>query len=167
MSLVGAIISAFFNAWLLNIENNPLILLHFVVPILMIFLAVLALGYRSKRTKLDSLPQIDQRKEKFVIPNDFLSREVESINKEDYRHFLDPMIDDLMNMDTILKELNALKKRFSKYERMSQSNNPKRREMGLKRERQVFDDILKLYKRAGDLKFTSVEVETREKGRIL
>ncbi len=167
MSLFGSIIGAFFSAWVQNIIHNPLIILHFFVPIIMIFVAMLAVEHRSRKTRLDAPPTIDQKKEKFVVPDDFLNSELDSIKNEDYRHFIDPMVNDLETMTNIINELKVLKGRFARFEKMSQSTNQRRRKSGLQGQRKVFNDILELYKKAGNLKFTTVEVETIERRRIL
>lgn len=167
MSLIGSIIGAFFSAWIQNIIRDPLIILHFLVPIIMIFVAMLAVEHRSKKTKVDALPTIEQKKEKFVLPDDFLNRELDSIKSEDYRHFLDPMVDDLEGMRNIVNELKVLRHSFARFEKMSESTNQRRRKKGMEGQRKVFNDILELYRKAGNMKFGTVEAETTERRRIL
>ena len=124
MSILSNAIGYFFGIWMENIRAYPLLLFRFLIPVLLIFGATFSLQRRSRKTKIDSLPTLEQKREKFIVPNDFFNRELEFIKNDDYRHYLNPILKEMERMETIRQNLKILMKRYSKYESMSQSRYP-------------------------------------------
>ncbi len=150
-----------------NIRAYPLLLFRFLIPIVLIFGATFSLQRRSRKTKIDSLPTLEQKREKFIVPTDFFNRELEFIKNDDYRHYLNPILKEMDNMETIRQNLKILMKRYSKYENMSQSSYSRRKKKGLELRNKTFNQILETYAQVKKLKFSTVEMEKMEKGRVL
>ncbi len=150
-----------------NIRAYPLLLFRFLIPIVLIFGATFSLQRRSRKTKIDSLPTLEQKREKFIVPTDFFNRELEFIKNDDYRHYLNPILKEMDNMETIRQNLKILMKRYSKYENMSQSSYSRRKKKGLELRNETFNQILETYAQVKKLKFSTVEMEKMEKGRVL
>jgi hypothetical protein len=153
--------------WMQNIRAYPLLLFRFLIPILLIFGATFSLQRRSRKTKIDSLPTLEQKREKFIVPTDFFNRELEFIKNDDYRHYLNPILKEMDKMETIRQNLKILMKRYSKYENMSQSSYSRRKKKGLQLRNETFNQILETYAQVKKLKFSTVEIEKMEKGRVL
>jgi hypothetical protein len=153
--------------WMQNIRAYPLLLFRFLIPIVLIFGATFSLQRRSRKTKIDSLPTLEQKREKFIVPTDFFNRELEFIKNDDYRHYLNPILKEMDNMETIRQNLKILMKRYSKYENMSQSSYSRRKKKGLELRNETFNQILETYAQVKKLKFSTVEMEKMEKGRVL
>jgi hypothetical protein len=150
-----------------NIRAYPLLLLRFLIPIVLIFGATFSLQRRSRKTKIDSLPTLEQKREKFIVPTDFFNRELEFIKNDDYRHYLNPILKEMENMERIREQLKILMKQYSKYESMSQSSYSRRKKKGLELRKQTFNRILETYAQVKKLKFSIVEIEKMEQGRVL
>ena len=153
--------------WMQNIRAYPLLLFRFLIPIVLIFGATFSLQRRSRKTKIDSLPTLEQKREKFIVPTDFFNRELEFIKNDDYRHYLNPILKEMEKMETIRQNLKILMKRYSKYENMSQSSYSRRKKRGLELRNETFNQILETYAQVKKLKFSTVEIEKMEKGRVL
>ena len=153
--------------WMQNIRAYPLLLFRFLIPIVLIFGATFSLQRRSRKTKIDSLPTLEQKREKFIVPTDFFNRELEFIKNDDYRHYLNPILKEMEKMETIRQNLKILMKRYSKYENMSQSSYSRRKKKGLELRNETFNQILETYAQVKKLKFSTVEMEKMEKGRVL
>ena len=167
MSILSSVIGYFFGMWMQNIRAYPLLLFRFLIPIVLIFGATFSLQRRSRKTKIDSLPTLEQKREKFIVPTDFFNRELEFIKNDDYRHYLNPILKEMDNMETIRQNLKILMKRYSKYENMSQSSYSRRKKKGLELRNETFNQILETYAQVKKLKFSTVEMEKMEKGRVL
>ncbi|MHB1811598.1 MAG: hypothetical protein ACYCPR_04205 [Thermoplasmataceae archaeon] len=167
MSALSSVIGYFFGIWVQNIRAYPLLLLRFLIPIVLIFGATFSLQRRSRKTKIDSLPTLEQKREKFIVPTDFFNRELEFIKNDDYRHYLNPILKEMENMERIREQLKILMKQYSKYESMSQSSYSRRKKKGLELRNQTFNKILETYAQVKKLKFSTVEIEKMEKGRVL
>ena len=167
MSILSNAIGYFFGIWMENIRAYPLLLFRFLIPVLLIFGATFSLQRRSRKTKIDSLPTLEQKREKFIVPNDFFNRELEFIKNDDYRHYLNPILKEMERMETIRQNLKILMKRYSKYESMSQSSYSRRKKKGLQLRNETFNQILETYAQVKKLKFSTVEIEKMEKGRVL
>lgn len=167
MSALSSVIGYFFGIWVQNIRAYPLLLLRFLIPIVLIFGATFSLQRRSRKTKIDSLPTLEQKREKFIVPTDFFNRELEFIKNDDYRHYLNPILKEMENMERIREQLKILMKQYSKYESMSQSSYSRRKKKGLELRKQTFNRILETYAQVKKLKFSIVEIEKMEKGRVL
>lgn len=167
MSALSSVIGYFFSIWVQNIRAYPLLLFRFLIPIVLIFGATFSLQRRSRKTKIDTLPTLEQKREKFVVPKDFFNRELEFIKNDDYRHYLNPILREMDNMEKIRDQLKFLMKMYSKYENMSQSSYLRRRKKGLELRNQTFNQILELYAQVKKLKFSTVEIEKMEKERVL
>ncbi len=167
MSALSSVIGYFFGIWVQNIRAYPLLLLRFLIPIVLIFGATFSLQRRSRKTKIDSLPTLEQKREKFIVPTDFFNRELEFIKNDDYRHYLNPILKEMENMERIREQLKILMKQYSKYESMSQSSYSRRKKKGLELRKQTFNRILETYAQVKKLKFSIVEIEKMEKWRVL
>ncbi len=167
MSALSSVIGYFFGIWVQNIRAYPLLLLRFLIPIVLIFGATFSLQRRSRKTKMDSLPTLEQKREKFIVPTDFFNRELEFIKNDDYRHYLNPILKEMENMERIREQLKILMKQYSKYESMSQSSYSRRKKKGLELRKQTFNRILETYAQVKKLKFSIVEIEKMEKWRVL
>ena len=167
MSILSSAIGYFFSMWMQNIRAYPLLLFRFLIPIVLIFGATFSLQRRSRKTKIDSLPTLEQKREKFIVPTDFFNRELEFIKNDDYRHYLNPILKEMEKMETIRQNLKILMKRYSKYENMSQSSYSRRKKRGLELRNETFNQILETYAQVKKLKFSTVEIEKMEKGRVL
>ena len=167
MSILNSAIGYFFGMWMQNIRAYPLLLFRFLIPIVIIFGATFSLQRRSRKTKIDSLPTLEQKREKFIVPTDFYNRELEFIKNNDYRHYLNPILKEMDKMETIRQNLKILMKRYSKYENMSQSSYSRRKKKGLELRNETFNQILETYAQVKKLKFSTVEMEKMEKGRVL
>ena len=167
MSALSSVIGYFFGIWVQNIRAYPLLLLRFLIPIVLIFGATFSLQRRSRKTKMDSLPTLEQKREKFIVPTDFFNRELEFIKNDDYRHYLNPILKEMENMERIREQLKILMKQYSKYESMSQSSYSRRKKKGLELRKQTFNRILETYAQVKKLKFSIVEIEKMEQGRVL
>ncbi|MCL5802532.1 MAG: hypothetical protein M1529_01790 [Candidatus Thermoplasmatota archaeon] len=167
MSALSSVIGYFFGIWVQNIRAYPLLLLRFLIPIVLIFGATFSLQRRSRKTKIDSLPTLEQKREKFIVPTDFFNRELEFIKNDDYRHYLNPILKEMENMERIREQLKILMKQYSKYESMSQSSYSRRKKKGLELRKQTFNRILETYAQVKKLKFSIVEIEKMEQGRVL
>ncbi|WP_393970632.1 hypothetical protein OXIME_000856 [Oxyplasma meridianum] len=167
MSILNSVIGTFLSIWVNNIRAYPLLLFRFLIPVILIFGATFSLQRRSRKTKLDSLPTIEQKREKFLVPKDFFNKELEFIKNDDYRHYLNPILKEMENMETIRRNLKILMKRYSKYENMSQSSYSRRKKKGLQLRNETFNQILETYGHVKKMKFSTVEIEQMEKERVL
>jgi len=167
LSILNSAIGYFFGMWMENIRAYPLLLFRFLIPVVLIFGVTFSLQRRSRKTKIDSLPTLEQKREKFLVPTDFFNRELEFIKNDDYRHYLNPILKEMERMEVIRQNLKILMKRYSKYENMSQSSYSRRKKKGLQLRNETFNQILETYAQVKKLKFSTVEIEKMEKGRVL
>lgn len=161
-SLIAQMASSFLN----NITHNPLFLLSFVVPVVMLFGTSVAIRHYSRKTKVDGPPTLEQKREKFVVPTDFFNREAAKIKADDYEYFLRPLTSEFESLMDFHEYFKSLRKQYRKYSAMSLSGRKKKRERGLEGKKKTFDDILKLYNQFRSNKFDRIEFEQDEE-RIL
>ena len=152
------LISDFFS----NVAHNPVFLLSFVVPILMLLFASIAIRHYSRKTKIDGPPSLEQKREKFVVPKDFFNRESERIRTDDYAYYLNPIAKEFHSLVEYDEYFKVLEKRYRKFQSMSNSTRKRRREAGLEGRKRTFNDILNLYNRLRSNKFEIVEFERDE-----
>lgn len=161
-SLLSQMISNFFN----NVQHDPIFLLSFIVPILFLLFSTVILRTFIRRTKIDGPPSLEQKRERFVIPRDFFSKETEKIRADDYEHFLRPLSNEFHALKDFQEYYKYLEKQYRRYVAMSRSSRKKRRKAGIEGRKKTFDDILNLYNRLRNTKFDIVEFEHEEE-RIL
>lgn len=159
-SIGTQMISDFFS----NVQHNPVFLLSFVVPILMLLFASVAIRRYSKKTKIDGPPSLEQKREKFVVPKDFFNRETDRIKTDDYAYFLSPIANEFHNLVEFDDYFRVLEKRYKKFRSMSNSARKKRKQAGIEGSKNTFNDILNLYNRLRSTKFEIVEFERDEEG---
>ncbi|MGP6220398.1 hypothetical protein [Caldiplasma sukawensis] len=75
------------NQIIQNYEKNPLIMLNFLIPVLVILLFFLAVRIRASLAKQDSIPDIDSKMESFETPDKNFEEEMNFVMKKDYDHF--------------------------------------------------------------------------------
>lgn len=149
-----------------NVVHNPVFLLSFIVPILLLLFSSIAIRMYSKRAKIDGPPTLEQKKEKFIIPKDFFNREVERVQAEDYVYFLRPLSNEFSSLRLYHDNFKILEKQYKRYVAMSHSARKKRRTAGEEGRKKTFNDILNLYNRLRNTRFDVVEFE-QEDERIL
>ncbi len=161
-SFYGQLASNFFS----NVTHNPVFLLSFVVPVIMLLVASIAIRHYSRKTKIDGPPTLEQKREKFIVPRDFFNREAEKIKTDDYEYFLGPIFSEFESLLNFHEYFKNLHKQYRKYVSMSQSGRKKKKQRGIEGRKKTFDDILKLYNQFRGNKFDRVEFE-QDEGRIL
>lgn len=158
-SLGSQLIGYFFT----NVEHNPIFLLSFVVPIVLLLISSIAIRRYAGKTKIDGPPTLEQKREKFVIPKDFFNREVEKISDDDYAYFLNPISREFMSLREYHEHFKLLEKQYRRYISMSQSSRKKRKQAGNDGRKKTFDDILNLYNKFRNTKFEIVEFEQEDR----
>lgn len=151
--------SDFFN----NISHNPIFLLSFVVPILLLLFASFAMRRYTRKTRIDGPPSLEQKREKFIIPRDFFARETEKILADDYAHFLNPITREFESLKEYHEYFKALEKRYRRYVAMSRSSRKKRKKAGMDGRKKTFDDILNLYNQLRSNNFDIIEFEQEDR----
>lgn len=157
-SIEAQLISDFFT----RIQHDPVFLLSFVVPVLMLLFASIAMRLYSRRTKIDGPPTLEQKREKFVVPKDFFNRETDRVKRDDYAYFLNPIASEFHTLVEFDDYFRILEKRYKKFRTMSNSGRKKRREAGIEGAKNTFNDILNLYNRLRTTKFEIVEFERND-----
>ncbi len=148
-----------------NVSAYPLLILRFLVPVLLLFVATLAVQRVSKKEKIDSAPTVEQKREQFVTPDDFFNREVEFIKKDDYEHYLQPMEIEFKRIRETLEQFKVLDKLYKKYDARTNSPYKKRRNRAMTLRKEVFEQIMDLYNYLRQLKLSVVEYEVKEEER--
>lgn len=157
-SIEAQLISNFFT----NLQHNPWFLLSFVVPVVMLLIASIAIRRYSKKTKIDGPPTLEQKREKFVVPKDFFNRETDRVKSDDYAYFLKPIASEFHTLVEFDDYFRILERRYKKFRSMSNSGRKKRRKAGIEGAKNTFNDILNLYNRLRTMKFEIVEFETSD-----
>lgn len=158
-SIGSQFVSDFFS----NVQHNPIFLLSFVIPILMLLISSLAIRRYSRKTRIDGPPTLEQKKEKFVIPKDFFNKETDRIKSDDYAYFLSPISYEFRSLLEYHEYFKVLEKQYRRYLAMSQSSRKKRRKAGEEGKKRTFEDILNLYNRLRNSKFEIIEFEQEER----
>lgn len=161
-SIYAQLASNFFS----NVVHNPVFLLSFVVPIVMLIAASLAIRHYSRKTRIDGPPTLEQKREKFVVPRDFFNKEAEKIMLDDYEYFLKPITTQFESLKAFHEYFRSLQKQYRKYVAMSSSGRKRKRIRGMEGRKRTFDEILKLYNQFRGNKFDRIEFE-QEVERIL
>lgn len=76
-----------FNQIIQTYEKNPLIMLNFLIPVIIILLFFLAVRIRASFVNQDNIPDIDSKKERFETPDKNFEEEMNFVMKKDYDHF--------------------------------------------------------------------------------
>ena len=157
-SILAQMVSNFF----INLRQDPIFLMSFIVPILLLFISSALLRIYTRRTRIDGPPTLEQKRERFVIPKDFFNRETERIRSDDYEYFLKPLTKEFQALKDYQEYYKYLEKRYRKYISMSKSSRKKKKKEGIEGRKKTFDDILNLYNRLRNTKFDIVEFEQEE-----
>lgn len=160
---IGSVLLSLIEGFPSRVESNPLMLLSFIIPILIIWISSLSIRGFARRRKIDGPPTLEQRREKFVIPVDFFTSESEHVRKLDMDHFLDPIGADFDHIQEFPDYFQTLRKQYIKYSRMATSSRKKRKETGKRKQLETFNEILDLYNRLRRTRFDTVEFEEERK----
>lgn len=164
--MILSILSGFqgtFSTFESNVESYPLLLMRFLVPVVLLLIATLAVQRVSKKEKIDSAPTAEQKIEQFVTPDDFFNKEISHIGKDDYEHFLRPMEVEFKRIKEATEQFKVLNKLYKRYDARTRSTSRKRRKKALAMRREVFNQILELYNYIRQLKLEIVEYEDYER----
>lgn len=151
--------NGFFSTFESNVEAYPLILMRFLVPVIMLLIATLAVQRVSRKEKIDSSPTAEQKREHFVTPDDFFNQEMGHISRDDYQHFLRPMETEFKRVREAVEQFKVLDKLYRKYDARTRATSRKKRKKALEMRREVFNQILDLYNYVRQLKMTIVEYD--------
>lgn len=162
LSILGGF-QGFFSTFESNVEAYPLILMRFLVPVVILLIATLAVQRVSKKEKVDSAPTAEQKREQFVTPDDFFNREMEHIGNDDYEHFLKPMEIEFKRIRETSEQFKVLDKLYKKYDSKTRSTSRRRRKRALEMRREIFNQILELYNYMRQLRLEIVEYEEYER----
>ncbi len=162
----ASIIVEMVSGFLGKVTHNPIFLLSFLVPVVMLLATSIAVRHYSKKTKIDGPPTLEQKREKFIVPTDFFNREATRIKADDYEYFLRPLSAEFESLKDFHEYFKILQKQYRRYEAMSLSGRKKKRMRGLEGRKKTFDDILKLYNQFRGNRFDRIEFEQEEE-RIL
>lgn len=158
-------VSGGISTFVSNVEAYPLLLMRFLVPVVLLFVATLAVQFVSRREKVDSAPTTEQKREQFTIPDDFYNMEVAHIRKDDYGYFLKPMEIQFARIRETMEQFKALDKLYRKYDSKTRSASKRKREKAVVRRKEVFDHILELYNYLRNLQLETVEFDESSKVR--
>lgn len=162
LSILGGI-QGTFSTFVSNVEAYPLILMRFLVPVIILLIATMAVQRVSKREKVDSAPTTEQKREQFIVPDDFFNQEMGYIRNDQYEHYLRPMGVEFKRMKEAFDQYKVLDKLYRKYDARTRSPSKKRRQRALKMRKDVFDQILELYNYLRQTKLSIVEYDESEK----
>ncbi len=157
-SVEAQLVSNFFT----NLQHDPWFLLSFVVPVVMLLIASVAIRRYSRKTKIDGPPTLEQKREKFVVPKDFFNRETDRVKSDDYAYFLKPIASEFHTLVEFDDYFRILERRYKKFRSMSNSGRKKRKQAGIDGTKKTFNDILNLYNRLRTTKFEIVEFERND-----
>ncbi|MEM0157905.1 MAG: hypothetical protein QXV22_05470 [Thermoplasmataceae archaeon] len=157
-SLLGSLLQNFET----QVVKDPFMLLGFLVPILIIFFVSIGVRLMARRTKIDSAPTMEQKREKFIIPRDFFNVELEEIKLGNFERFLGPIESELKYLNDSYRYFQALLKRYRKYTGMAGSSLKRRKRRGEKGRIEAFNEILNLYNQIRRLKFETIEFQEKE-----
>ena len=161
LSILGGL-QGVFSTFISNIESYPLILMRFLVPVLLLLIATMAVQRVSKKEKIDSTPTVEQKREQFVVPDDFFNKEVGYITNDEYEHYLRPMENEFRRMKETFDQFKVLDKLYKKYDARTRSASRRRRKRALEMRREVFDQILELYNYLRQVRLSIVEYDEFE-----
>lgn len=164
LSILGGFQGAF-STFESNVEAYPMILMRFLVPVILLLVATLAVQRVSRKEKVDSAPTMEQKREQFVTPDDFFNREIEYIGKDDYEHFLRPMEIEFRRIKETSDQFKVLDKLYKKYDSKTRSTSRRKRKKALEMRREIFNQILELYNYLRQLRLEIVEYEDYERVR--
>ncbi len=152
-----------FSTFVSNIEAYPLILMRFLVPVILLLIATMAVQRVSKKEKVDSAPTIEQKMEQFTIPDDFFNQEMDYIRNDEYEHYLRPMGVEFRRLKEAFDQFKVLDKLYRKYDARTRSASKRRRKRALELRKEVFNQILELYNYIRRMKLSIVEYDESEK----
>lgn len=104
-------LTSYLSSDLSAIANNPLTDLKFMIPVIMLVVAAIAMRGVSKRSKVDATPTLTQKIEPFHTPRDKFNIEVKRIMSDDYDYYV-RLIDDRM------KRVEEMRRSFVRYKKM-------------------------------------------------
>ncbi|HLH86234.1 MAG TPA: hypothetical protein VKU79_05160 [Thermoplasmataceae archaeon] len=154
-SLIGSLIQTFQS----QVTKDPFMLLGFLIPILLIWFSSMGIRLVARRTKVDSPPTMEQKREKFIIPRDFFNVELEQIKDSNFERYLVPMESELRYLKDSYQYFQTLIKRYRKYSSMASSSIKRRKKRGEQGRIDTFNEILNLYNRVRKLQFNTVEFQ--------
>ena len=160
---IGSTLLSLIEGFPARVESNPLMLLSFIIPVVVIWISSVTIRGFARRTKIDAPPTLEQRREQFTIPRDFFSRESKYVRELDIEHFIGPIKRDFDVLRQYPDYFDALEKRYRKYSRMAESSRTKRKKRGETGKLDTFNEILNLYNRLRKSRFETIEFEEEEK----
>ena len=142
---------------------NPLADLKFLVPVVLLFALTLMLRHRVKKTKVDSAPTLEQKREPFAVSQDKFNSEIIRAQKFDIQSYVDSLSKDVEKIKQKYDDFKSTRKLYYKYERLSESQNPRKKKKGEEGKRELFDEMVKLYSQLKTMKLSVIETKDQER----
>jgi hypothetical protein len=162
-SLTSTGIISYAEGILYHILYNPLIDIKFLIPVLLLFIVTIMLRHRGKKTKIDSAPTLEQKREPFVVVPDRFNNEIKRAEKYEMQSYVDLISGDVERIKQKYDQFKLLQKSYNRYERWSQAQNPRKRKKGKEGMQELFDEMVKLYSELKSMKLSVIETEEQER----
>ena len=142
---------------------NPIVDLKFLVPVVLLFALTLMLRHRVRKTKVDSTPTLEQKREPFAASPDRFNSEIKRAQKYDIQFYVDSLSKDVEKIKQKYDQFKSTRKLYYKYERLSESQNPRKRKKGEEGKQELFDEMVKLYSQLKTMKLSVIETKDQER----
>ncbi len=146
-----------FQAILLILIHEPYIFFRFLIPVLAVLGLAISLRVHGRRRYIDLEPVMAQETEKFVVPDDYLNKEMVYVENSDYAHFEEKIEDSSKKIAFYSKYLrkNARKYKRLRYKLNYVSSEKKKKKLNSNMEKQ-FKDIVRIY---GKIQQASIDMD--------
>lgn len=125
--------------------SNPLAMLRFTIPlVIIVFSSFIARRYQ-KIQKIDAMPSFEKKRELFRLPQDVFNLEVSKILEEDYSDVIYRIKIDFQDAHARVQEYKRLIRKYKRYEGRLNSSFKRIRESAVERRREVLDNMIKLH----------------------
>ncbi|MGC8506064.1 MAG: hypothetical protein ACP5NK_05085 [Thermoplasmata archaeon] len=162
-NLVTTGIAGYVEGVFYHILYNPIIDLKFLVPVVLLFAITMMLRHRVKKTKIDSAPTLEQKREPFTVSQDRFNSEIKKAEKYDMQFYVESLSQDVEKIKQKYDQFKSLRKTYYKYERWSESQNQRKRKKGNEARQELFDEMVKLYSQLKTMKLSVIETKDQER----
>ena len=162
-NLVTTDITGYIEGLFYHFLYNPIVDLKFLVPVVLLFALTLMLRHRVKKTKVDSTPTLEQKREPFAASPDRFNSEIKRAQKYDIQFYVDSLSRDVEKIKQKYDQFKSTRRLYYKYERLSESQNPRKRKKGEEGKQELFDEMVKLYSQLKTMKLSVIETKDQER----
>lgn len=134
------------NGFIAEVMSDPLVMLQFLIPLLIVVVGVLTLKVHGARSKINTNPSMVQEREVFELPDDNFYKEMMYVDNGDSDHFeqtIEKNTKEIISSTKVIKNFARRYKRL-KY-RLQYTNSKRKKEKMDARMKAIMKEMLRIY----------------------